>query len=346
MRRSDNLIAPGIDSRLRESRKKVLVTGGAGYIGAHTVHELLSAGYEVTVFDDLSRGHPEQIEGVPLVIGDTCDKDALEDVLSGEFDAVVHFASESLVGESVKNPDKYFRRNVVGGLTLLSAMVKAGVKKMVFSSSDAVYGDPESVPIPETAPMRPVSPYGETKAFIENALRWYDRAYGLRSVSLRYFNAAGAHPSGRMGEDHDPETHLIPLAINAALSGRPITVFGDDYPTPDGTCIRDYVHVVDLASAHVLALDALSAGAETCSLNLGTGQGYSVLEVVRCIARVTGLKLPYEVGPRRPGDPPVLVAASGRAREMLGWTPTHSSLEEIVETAWRWHSRSGSGGRP
>lgn len=323
----------------KHSKANILVTGGAGYIGSHTVKALLGAGYDVTVFDDLSRGHPEHIPGVPLVIGELSDEGALKDLFSeNEFDAVIHFASESLVGESVKNPDKYFRRNVSGGITLLSTMSKAGVRKMVFSSSASVYGDPDSVPIPEDAPLRPMSPYGEGKLFIEKALGWYDRAYGLKSMSLRYFNAAGADPSGNMGEDHDPETHLIPLAMKAALLNTPFSVFGDDYPTPDGTCIRDYVHVTDLAEAHVLALCALSEGKETSAVNIGTGQGFSVMEIIRAIEEASGQKVPYTVGPRRPGDPASLVAEAIKAKEILGWVPVHSSLREIVETAWRWHS--------
>lgn len=320
------------------ANRRVLVTGGAGYIGAHTVKALVEGDYQVTVLDDLSRGHPEQIAGVKLVIGDTCDREALDDLFSeAEFDAVVHFASESLVGESVKNPDKYYRRNVVGGLTLLSAMVSAGVKKIVFSSSAAVYGDPAEVPIPEDAPIAPVSPYGETKATLERALRWFDRAYGLRSISLRYFNAAGADPGGKIGEAHDPETHLIPLIMRAVLTGEPITVFGNDYPTPDGTCIRDYIHVTDLAAAHVQALEALEKGAAMTSVNLGTGRGWSNMEVIRCVEEVTGRKVPYIMGARREGDPAVLVAATEMAKDLLGWSPRHSSLEEIVATAWRWH---------
>lgn len=327
-------------SRLESTAERVLVTGGAGYIGSHTVKALVSAGYEVMVLDDLSRGHPEQIRGVPLAIGDTCDKAALNDLFAEkDFDAVVHFASESLVGESVRNPEKYYRRNVGGGLTLLSAMVKAGAKNMVFSSSAAVYGEPGEVPIPETAPQNPVSPYGETKVIIENALRWFEKAHGLRSISLRYFNAAGADAGGNMGEDHEPETHLIPLTIRAVLTGEPLTVFGDDYPTPDGTCIRDYVHVTDLASAHVLALKALAKGAATAAVNIGTGRGYSNMEVIRCVEEVTGRKVPLKMGARRAGDPATLIAAADRAKDIIGWTPEHSSLQEIVETAWRWHQR-------
>ena len=320
---------------------KVLVTGGAGYIGAHTVKALLDSGYEVVVYDDLSRGHPEQIPGVPLVIGCLEDEEALEDVFSSEkFDSVIHFASESQVGESCHHPDKYFRRNVIGGLTLFSVMVKRGVKKLVFSSSAAVYGDPEIIPIPETHPINPKNPYGETKAFLERALVWYDRAYGLKSISLRYFNAAGADSKGTMGEDHDPETHLIPLICESVLTGKPLTVFGNDYPTPDGTAIRDYVHVTDLADAHVRALRLLESGGETSSINLGSGRGYSVLEVIRAVEEVTGKKVPYEIGPRRAGDPAVLVASCEKAKEVLGWEPLHSTLDEIARTAWNWYVKS------
>jgi len=321
--------------------KRVLVTGGAGYIGAHTVKALLDAGHQVTVYDDLSRGHPEQIPGVPLVIGRLEDEDAIKDVFSsGDFDAVVHFAAESQVGESIKNPDKYFRRNVIAGLTLFSVMVKKGVKKLVFSSSAAVYGDPDHIPISENHPIKPKNPYGETKAFLEKALLWYDRAYGLRSISLRYFNAAGADAEGFIGEDHDPETHLIPLIFEAIRTGEPLTVFGDDYPTRDGTAVRDYVHVTDLAHAHVLALRALNSGTGSLAINLGTGKGFSVLEVIRAAESVTGKKVPYKIGPRREGDPAILVASFERAKDVLGWAPCHSSLEEMMETAWRWYFKN------
>ncbi|MGI6643464.1 MAG: UDP-glucose 4-epimerase GalE [Bacillota bacterium] len=320
---------------------RVLVTGGAGYIGSHTVKALLEAGYQVTVYDDLSRGNPEFIPGVPLIIGRTEDEGALRDVFStGAFDAVVHFAGESLVGESMRNPEKYYRRNVVGGLTLLWTMARAGVQKMVFSSSAGVYGTPDEIPIKESCPMNPISPYGESKMIIERAMLWFDKAYGLKSVSLRYFNAAGAHPSGKLGEEHDPETHLIPLAIKAAITGEPITIFGDDYPTHDGTCIRDYVHVVDLARAHVLALDRLCQESESLVLNLGAGRGYSNLEVVETVGLITGKKVPYVVGERRMGDSPVLVSCIQKAKEVLGWTPVCSSIEGIVETAWCWHTRN------
>jgi len=324
----------------KSSGPRVLVTGGAGYIGSHTVRALLEEGYNVVVFDDLSRGHPESIPGTPLVIGELSDPRALKDLFTHtKFDAVIHFAGESLVGESVRNPDKYFQRNVVGGLSLLSAMQRAGVKKIVFSSSAGVYGEPEEIPIPEEAPLRPSSPYGETKVMMEHALSWYDRAYGMKHMSLRYFNAAGADASGQIGEDHEPETHLIPLVIEAALRGQPITIFGDDYPTPDGTCIRDYVHVTDLAHAHVLALAALFGGSESHALNIGSGRGYSNMEIVRAVSRIAGRETPHVMGPRRDGDPAILVARTEKAREILGFVTQHSSLEHIVETAWRWHTR-------
>ncbi len=333
----------GPAGHIRNSSKQsveVLVTGGAGYIGSHTVEALISAGYRVTVYDDLSRGHREHIPGVPLVTGRLEDEKTLEDLFaSNRFDAVVHFAGESLVGESIRDPEKYFLRNVGGGLRLLSAMIKAGVRKMVFSSSAGVYGEPERVPLTEDAPLFPVSPYGESKAFLEKVLGWYSRAYGLRSISLRYFNAAGASFHGRIGEDHDPETHLIPLVIQAAVCRKPITVFGSDYPTPDGTPVRDYVHVVDLARGHILALEALDAGAETTGLNLGTGVGFSVMEIIKAVNEIAGAEVPYVIGPRREGDPAVLVASYDRAKEVLGWEPLCSSLEEIVESAWKWHTR-------
>lgn len=322
--------------------EKVLVTGGAGYIGAHTVKALSEAGYHVTVFDDLSRGHPEHIPGIPLIIGLMEDDKALMDVFeSHEFDAVIHFAGESQAGESVTKPDKYFRRNIIGGLNLCSAMVRKGVNKLVFSSSAAVYGDPEEIPITEEAPVRPKSPYGESKAFLEKALAWYDHAYGLKSVSLRYFNAAGADPGSTIGEDHEPETHLIPLVLRAIATHTPLTVYGDDYPTPDGTAIRDYVHVTDLAEAHVRALDFLRNNNRSLVLNLGSGKGYSVLEIIREAERVTGKKAPYTVGKRREGDPAVLVASSDKAAQVLGWKPRLSSLEDIISTAWAWHAKNG-----
>ena len=317
---------------------KILVTGGAGYIGAHTVKALSEAGYSVTVLDDLSRGHPEHIQGVPLVIGRCEDEGAVSDVFaSTQYDAVIHFAGESQAGESVSNPAKYFKRNVIGGLILFSAMVKYGVNKLVFSSSASVYGDPSVIPISEEAPVNPKTPYGESKLFLERVLAWFDKAYGLMSISLRYFNAAGADPGGKMGELHDPETHLIPLVFEAISTQEPITVFGDDYPTPDGTPIRDYVHVTDLAEAHVLALKALENGAETSIINLGSGIGYSVLEIIKEVEKITGKTVPYAIGQRRQGDPAVLVASYDKAREVLGWSPKLSSLDDIIRTAWQWH---------
>jgi len=326
----------GLGKRLRT--EKVLVTGGAGYIGAQTVKALSEAGYSVTVFDDLSRGHPEHIAGVPLIIGRCEDEEALVDVFSSsQYDAVVHVAGESQSSESVSNPAKYFRRNVIGGITLFSTMAKYGVSKLVFSSSASVYGDPSVMPISEETEVNPKSPYAESKLFLERALAWFDKAYGLRSISLRYFNAAGADPDLSIGEKHDPETHLIPLVLQAISTGEPITVFGNDYPTCDGTPVRDYVHVADLAEAHVLALNALNAGAETSVMNLGSDKGYSVAEIIQEAQKVTGRHVPYVIGPRRQGDPAALVASSQKARAVLGWAPRLSSLEDIISTAWQWH---------
>lgn len=324
---------------------RVLVTGGAGYVGSHVARRLAEAGLEVVVYDNLSRGHPELAAGLPLVRGDVGDGRLLADTVRRfGVEAAVHLAADSLVGESVADPRRYFANNVVQGLAMLDTLLACGVRMLVFSSSAAVYGEPERVPIPEEHPLRPTSPYGESKAFLEAALRHYRRAYGLRYVSLRYFNAAGAHPRGDLGEDHRPETHLIPLALLVALGRRPaLTVHGDDYPTPDGTAVRDYVHVCDLAEAHLLALEALRAGAAGGVYNLGTGRGHSVREVVEAARRMTGHPIPCTVGPRRPGDPAVLVASGERAERELGWRPRHG-LEEMVATAWRWHRRRH--GRP
>lgn len=314
----------------------VLVTGGAGYIGSVVVEELLADGHAVTVLDNLSKGHPEAVApGAELVRGDLRDGPLLRDLLrSTRVEAVVHMAADSLVGESVTNPGKYYDNNVVAGLTLLDAMVACDVKRLVFSSTAAVYGEPETQPIDETAPTRPTNPYGETKLALERALAWYDRAHRLRYASLRYFNAAGA--SDRCGEDHDPETHLIPLVLHCAAGRLPVvTVFGDDYPTPDGTCIRDYIHVIDLARAHVLALAALDG--RSCIYNLGCGgDGYSVRQVIDVARRVTGRNIPIKMGPRRAGDPAVLVASSNRIQRDLGWRPTRGDLETIVASAWGW----------
>ncbi len=317
----------------------ILVTGGAGYIGSHTVRELVNRGHRAVVLDNLSKGHEAAVPEALLVRGDTGDR-ALLNHLFGEYEieAVMHFAADSLVGESVRRPSAYYHNNVVNGLHLLDAMVESGVPYLVLSSTAAVYGEPRQVPIPEDHPLVPANPYGATKLALEGALSWYGGAYGLCFVSLRYFNAAGADPAGDIGEDHDPETHLIPLVLKAVLgTGPDLTVFGTDYPTPDGTCIRDYVHVSDLAEAHVLALEALAAGAPSTGYNLGNGSGYSVLEVIRAAEEVVGRPVKVRYGERRPGDPAVLVAGSEKIKAGLDWRPRFSSLRAIIETAWRWH---------
>lgn len=323
----------------------VLVTGGAGYIGSHTVRALVDRGYRVVVLDNLSKGHREAVRGVDLVVGDTSDGDLLRKIFREHgIRAVVHFAASSLVGESVRDPAAYYRNNVIGGIRLLDAMAGAGVPYLVFSSTAAVYGEPQEVPIPEEHPLVPANPYGATKLALEGAMRWYADAYGLKHMALRYFNAAGADPEGDIGEDHSPETHLIPLVLKAALGILPhLPVFGTDYPTPDGTCVRDYVHVTDLAQAHVLALEALASGVPSGVYNLGNGNGYSVLEVIRAAEAVTGATIPVEYAPRRPGDPAILVASSGRAKRELGWRPVYAGLEAIIGTAWNWHKRHPQG---
>ena len=326
---------------------KVLVTGGAGYVGGVSVDALVAAGHEVVVLDDLSTGHA----GIPnpdarLVKGSYVDEAATRGLLEREgVDAILHCAARSLVGESVADPAKYYRENVAGGVALLEAARLAGVRRLVFSSTAATYGVPDSTPIPEDAPLRPINPYGETKRTFEGALRWYGAAYGLRSVILRYFNVAGA--TERLGEVHRPETHLIPNALRAAEGGPALTLFGEDYPTPDGTPIRDYIHVADLADAHVAALVAtdpadgrtgpLGGGpAEPVIANLGTASGFSVKEVLRAAEAVVGRPIPHTVGPRRAGDPPVLVASNARAREVLDWAPRRSTLPEMIGSAWAW----------
>lgn len=320
--------------------KRILVTGGAGYIGSHTVQLLLSRGFEVTVVDNLSRGYRHNVEGLPFHQLDLQDTDALRRVLEGH-DAVIHFAAYIAVGESMRVPELYFANNVGGSLSLFTAMLQAGVKNLVFSSTAAVYGIPGGSPILETFPIAPVNPYGESKVMVETMLQWFDQIHGLRSVCLRYFNASGADPDGRRGEEHDPETHLIPLLLRAVRTGRPMTIFGDDYDTPDGTCIRDYIHVNDLAEAHILAVEALANGAGSGQFNVGTGRGHSVLEMVRAVEEVTGGKVPYTIGPRREGDPPVLVAGADKLRRTLGWTPRFVNLRDIVASAWKFERRSG-----
>jgi UDP-glucose 4-epimerase len=316
---------------------RVLVTGGAGYIGSHAVREFQDAGHEVVVLDDLSQGHGAAVPaGVRLVAGDLADRARLREALAG-VEVVVHFAGVLNVGESVREPLKYWRVNVGKGVALLEAMAEAGVGKMIFSSTCATYGVPVRVPIDEGHPQEPINPYGQSKRAFEKTLKDLAAAGLLRAVALRYFNASGCHPDGTLGEDHRPEIHLIPLAIDAALGRRPpLTVFGEDYDTPDGTCIRDYIHVQDLAQAHVLALRALQDGEPFRFYNLGTETGHSVREVVAAVGRVAGKPVPFTSGPRRPGDPARLVASAEKIRRELGFRPWHEGLEGIVETALRW----------
>jgi UDP-glucose-4-epimerase GalE len=315
-----------------------MVTGGAGYIGSHTAKALARAGYRVVVYDNLSRGHRWAVRWGPLEEGELLDQERLQNVMeSYGVTAVLHFAAFAYVGESMEKPELYFRNNVMGSLSLLNAMRGAGVRRLVFSSTCAVYGIPERVPMDEQTPVAPANPYGESKLMVEKMLKWEGVCHGLRPVALRYFNAAGCDAEGETGEDHSPETHLIPSLFEAALGQRgPCPIFGSDYPTPDGTCIRDYVHVADLADAHVRALRYLESGGESTAINLGTGTGYSVKEVLAAAEAAAGLPVPTEPHPRRPGDPPRLVASAERARTLLGWTPQHSSLESILGTAWRW----------
>jgi UDP-glucose 4-epimerase len=317
---------------------RVFVTGGAGYIGSVVAEVLLARGHTVSVYDDLSEGHRDAVpDGARLLEGDLLDGPRLEAALrEARAEAVVHMAAVCLVGESMTDPAKYYRVNVVGGLALLEAMRAAAVTRIVFSSTAAVYGEPAKQPIEEDDPVAPSNPYGETKLAFERALAWHSGASGLRAIALRYFNAAGA--STRAGERHDPETHIIPIVLQAAAGTRPaVTIHGDDYPTRDGTCVRDYVHVLDLAEAHALALDALAAGAPSTAYNLGCGgDGFSVREVIDTAARVTGRPIPAQMGPRRPGDPATLVAASTRIRRQLGWRPRHPGLDEIIRSAWTW----------
>ena len=320
----------------------MLVTGGGGYVGSHTVLALLDAGLTPVVLDNFEAGYRDAIAaGAETVEGDIRDvADVARAFERGPFSAVLHFAGLANVPHSFADPEKCYAANLAGGLNLLAAARRNGVKAFVFSSSAAVYGPPEKTPIPEDHPQNPISPYGFTKAAFERVLRDFDAAYGIRSVSLRYFNAAGADPAGRAGERHDPETHLVPIVLQHLRGKRPcIKVFGTDYPTPDGSCIRDYIHVSDLAEAHVLALNALAAGAETTSLNLGVGHGYSVREVIATAERITGLKARVIEEGRRAGDPPVLVADASRAKSVLGWAPRHASLDAIIADAWRWESR-------
>ena len=323
---------------------RVLVTGGAGYIGSHTAKALQQAGHTVVVLDDLSAGHVQATRGLPLVRARVHDSAAVRSALATHrIDAVMHFAAWLAVGESVRHPGKYYENNTTGTLALLDAMVAEGVGRLVFSSTCATYGEPQVLPLTEDHPQSPVNAYGESKLAIERALRHYDTAHGLRSIALRYFNAAGADPDGELGEDHDPEIHLIPLAIRAAHGGAELKVFGQDYPTPDGTCLRDYVHVADLADAHVKALAALEGGAASNRYNVGTGRPWSVREVIDTVGRVVGAPVRWSPAPRRDGDPSALYAASARTQSELGWTPRHSDLETIVRTAAAWHAAHPGG---
>jgi UDP-glucose-4-epimerase GalE len=311
------------------------VTGGAGYIGSHTVRLLLERGYDVAVVDNLSKGYRQNVPPGLLYEMDVADTRALTGLMRQlKTEAVVHFAAFIAVGESMIEPERYFVNNVSGSLSLAAAMQSAGVKHIVFSSTAAVYGNPRAVPILETFPIQAVNPYGESKVMVETLLGWFDRIHHLTSVCLRYFNAAGSAPDGALGERHEPETHLIPLILRAVLSGQPVTVFGEDYDTPDGTCIRDYIHVEDLAEAHILALEYLLAGGASDQFNVGTGFGHSVMEVIRAVEEVTGQKVPYVMGTRREGDPPRLVASSGKLQSRLGWQPRSSELKTIVQHAW------------
>ncbi len=320
---------------------RVLVTGGAGYIGSHACKTLANAGYEPVSYDNMVYGHEELVKWGPLEVGDILDGERLREVIDKYSpDACMHFAAFALVGESVEDPAKYYKNNVLGTLSLLEALKEKGINRLIFSSSAAVYGNPVKTPIPDDHSLSPVNPYGETKRVMEGVLRDFGAAYGLKSASLRYFNAAGADPEGESGELHDPETHLIPLVLEVAAGKREhITIFGDDYDTSDGTCVRDYIHVTDLADAHVRALERLDEGDVTKAYNLGNGNGFSVLEVIETARKVTGHPIPVEIGLRRAGDPPVLVADSSRIIDELGWRSRYADLEVIIETAWKFVMR-------
>lgn len=323
----------------------ILVCGGAGYIGSHMVAELLENKEEVVILDNFEKGHKDALLGGKLYVGDLRDKEILNKVFTeNKIDAVINFAAYSLVGESMTEPLKYFNNNVYGTISLLEAMKEHGVKYIVFSSTAATYGEPKVVPIEENSDTIPTNAYGESKLLVEKILRWCDSAYGIKYTALRYFNAAGAHVSGQIGEDHSPETHLIPLILDVALGNREkIMMFGDDYNTKDGTCVRDYIHVTDLAKAHLLALKRLKNGGESTAYNLGNGTGFSVKEVVEVARKVTGHEIPAEVAPRRAGDPATLIASSERAIKELGWEPKFNDLETIISTAWKWHSSHPQG---
>lgn len=319
---------------------KILVTGGAGYIGSHTTYFLQKSGHSVVVVDNLSYGHERVVPSGLLRVIDLRDTEKLVALMRQEhFDAVIHFAAFISVGESTQAPEKYFTNNTAGSLSLFEAMLQSDLKRVVFSSTAAAYGIPERDPITEDLPFAPINPYGESKVMTEKILEWLDRYREFRSIRLRYFNACGAEPEAGLGELHDPETHLIPLILQAVRTGKPVTLFGDDYPTPDGTCIRDYIHVSDLAEAHVLAVEHLINGGASNVFNVGTGHGHSVKEVLESVERVTGKKVPHTVGPRREGDPPRLVANSQKLQTTLGWKPTRTDLDRIVDDAWTFATR-------
>lgn len=323
----------------------ILVTGGAGYIGSHTVVEFMAKGEEVIVLDNLQKGHRDAVLAETFYHGDIRDSHVLDKVFSShDIEAVIHFAADSLVGESVQDPLKYYDNNVITAQNLLTGMLKYGVNKIVFSSTAATYGEPESIPIRETDRKEPTSPYGETKLAIETMLKWCDQAYGIKYVALRYFNAAGAHLEGHIGEDHQPESHLIPIILQVALGQRErLEIFGDDYPTPDGTCIRDYIHVMDLANAHWLSLQKLRQTGESAVYNLGNGEGFSVSQVVENVRKITRHPIPVQIVPRRAGDPAVLIASSEKAQQELGWKPQYNSLAQITQTAWNWQRNHPKG---
>jgi UDP-glucose 4-epimerase len=325
-------------------RMRILVTGGAGYIGSVAVELLLNEGHEVVVLDNLIKGHKGAVDPrARFVQGDIANLPLVEKTLrDNRIDAVMHFAAHSLVGESMQEPLKYFDNNVSASLGLVEGMLRAGVRMLVFSSTAATYGMPRNIPIRETDPTDPINPYGESKLAFERMLRWFDEIHGLKYISLRYFNAAGA--SDKFGEVHDPETHLIPLVLQVALGQRPfVQIYGDDYPTPDGTAIRDYIHVIDLAQAHILALNWMAQGGESRIFNLGNGEGFSVRQVIDVARQVTGHPIPAQVGPRRQGDPPVLVASSEEIIRQLGWKPRYPALADIIRSAWQWHQRHPMG---
>ncbi len=329
---------------MSQIKQSILVTGGAGYIGSHAVQALQNAGYEAIVLDNLVYGHREFVEqalGAKLIVGDISDRALLDEVFAThEIAAVMHFAAYAYVGESVSDPAKYYRNNVVGTLTLLEAMLAASVKTIVFSSTCATYGVPQSVPVTEDQPQNPINPYGRTKLMVEKILADFDKAYGLKSICFRYFNAAGADPAGLLGEDHSPETHILPLVLLTALGKREsFSILGTDYPTPDGTCIRDFIHVADLAQAHVLGLEQLLKFGESDVFNLGNGNGFSVREVIETAKLVTGQPIKVTEGDRRPGDPPILVGSGEKARRILGWQPQYADLKEILLHSWNWHQQ-------